>query len=185
MGVAAYADQGAIVKPNIPTMIGLGRLVDLVIRDAKGQRQRVTPNSELWLAWKSDTRDLVVLRPGRGEGTITKRSDVLRHQTFHGATPKEARPMEWPAPCGAIQTLGLIESVTYTATGIRSPSKGRHHWIHQFGDRGERGHSEIQGGALSPYVQGLMPQLDVDSSGNLYVVRRLNNGYAVRDWIVG
>ena len=48
MGMAAYADQGFIVKRNLPTMIGLGRLVDLVIRDVKGQRQRVTPSSELW-----------------------------------------------------------------------------------------------------------------------------------------
>ena len=50
MGMAAFTVQGAIVKRNIPTMIGLGRLVDMVIRDAKGQRQRVTPSSELWLA---------------------------------------------------------------------------------------------------------------------------------------
>jgi hypothetical protein len=60
------------MKSNIPTMIGLGRLVDMVIRDANGQRQRVTPHGELWLAWKSDTRDLVILRPGHGDGAISK-----------------------------------------------------------------------------------------------------------------
>jgi hypothetical protein len=78
MGMAAYADQGVIVKRNIPTMIGLGRLVDMVIRDANGQRQRVTPSSELWLAWKSDTRDLVLLRPGHGDGAVIKSNATLR-----------------------------------------------------------------------------------------------------------
>ena len=95
MGMAAYADQGVIVKRNIPTMIGLGRLVDMVIRDANGQRQRVTPDGELWLAWKSDTRDLVLLRPGHGDGAVIKRNASRRHKTFHGAASTLARPFRY------------------------------------------------------------------------------------------
>ena len=75
----------------VPTVIGLGRLVDLIIRDAQGQRLRITPQDEQWLAWKSDTRDLVVLRLGRGKGTLAKRGDARRHQTFHGAAPEQKR----------------------------------------------------------------------------------------------
>ena len=185
MGLAACAEQGAIVKRNLPTMIGLGRLVDLVIRDAQGQRQRVTTSSELWLAWKSDTRDLVILRPGHGDGVATTRSAAQRHKTFHDAAPTQARSMEWPAPNGKLRSLGLIESVTYTATGIHSPSKGTHRWIHQFGDRGERGHGLSRALATSNYAKRLMPSLDVDEAGNLFLVRRYGNRFVVRDWIVG
>ena len=185
MGMAAYADQGAIVKINLPTMIGLGRLVDLVIRDAQGQRQRVTPHGELWLAWKSDTRDLVILRPGNGGDFVAKRSASQRHKAFHGAAPTQARSMEWPAPNGKIQSLGLVESVTYTATGIRSPSKGQHHWVHHFGDRGEHGHGSAQPHAPSHYPERCMPRLDVDQAGHLYIIRRSENRFTVRDWIIG
>ena len=184
MGVAACAEQGAIVKRNIPTMIGLGRLVDMVIRDAKGQRQRVTPTSEIWLAWKSDTRDLVVLRPGHGKGSRANRGDARRHQQFHGAEPEQARPMDWPAPCGAVSTLGLIESVTYTAAGICSPSKGSYHWIHQFGDRGEHEHGPTRRQAHSPHPKWCLPRLDVDSVGNLFFVRLHGNSYDVHNWII-
>ena len=166
-------------------MIGLGRLVDLIIRDANGQRQRVTPSSELWLAWKSDTRDLVMLRPGRGKGSRSKRDAARRHQKFHGAEPEQARPMEWPVPHGGVRTLGFIEAVTYSATGIRSPSKGSHHWIHQFGDRGERGHDSTRTKAPSPYSERFMPRLDVDSAGSLFVIRLAGNQFTVRDWIIG
>lgn len=183
--MAACAEQDDAVSAAVPTVIGLGRLVDLIIRDAQGQRLRITPHDEQWLAWKSDTRDLVVLRPGRGVGTAAKRSDAQRHLTFHGAAPEEARPMEWPAPRGAVRSLGLIESVTYTATGIRSPSKGPHRWIHQFGDRGERGHGPTQAQAPSTYAERYMPRLDVDQAGHLYVIRRASNRFTVRDWILG
>jgi hypothetical protein len=185
MGMAAFAEQGAIVKTNIPTMIGLGRLVDMVIHDAQGQRQRVTPSSELWLAWRSDTRDLVILRPGYGNGAAAKRSASQHHRTFHGAAPTQVRTMEWPAPNGKTQSLGLIESVTYTATGIRSPSKGRHHWVHQFGDRGEHGHGSARMQALSAHAERFWPQLNVDAAGHPFVVRRASNRFTVRDWIIG
>ena len=185
MGIAACAVQGAIVKRNLPTMIGLGRLVDLVIRDAQGQRQRVTPSSELWLAWKSDTRDFVILRPGHGGDADPKQNASQRHKAFHGAEPTQARSMEWPTPSGKIRSLGLIESVTYTATGIRSPNKKQHHWVHHFGDRGEHGHGTAQPHAPSQYPERCMPRLDVDQSGNQYIIRRAGNCFSVRDWIVG
>lgn len=183
--MAARATQGSAVNTAVPTVIGLGRLVDLIIRDAQGQRLRITPHNEQWLAWNSDARDLVVLRPGRGVGAPAKRGDARRHQTFHGAAPKQARPMEWPVPRGAVRALGLIESVTYNATGIRSPSKGSHHWIHHFGDRGELGHGPTSAHAASAYPERLMPFLKVDAAGNLFVVRRTRNRFTVQKWIIG
>ncbi len=185
MGVAEQAAQGNAMSAAASTVIGLGRLVELIIRNAKGQRLRVTPQHEQWLAWKSDTRDLVVLRPGRGEGTLARRGDVRRHQKFHGAAPEQARPMEWSAPSGEVRMLGLIESATYTAAGIRSPSKGSHHWVHQFGDRGERGHGRVTPKASSSYSESLMPRLDVDSLGHLFINRRRRNSYFLRDWLIG
>ena len=102
MGVAACAAQGDAVSAGVPTVIGLGRLVELIIRDAQGQRLRITPQDEQWLAWKSDTSQLLVLRPRPGVGALVERSDVRRHQTFHGAVPKNARTMEWPTPHGRV-----------------------------------------------------------------------------------
>jgi len=173
------------VTATLPTTIGLGRLVDLIIRDAQGQRLRVTPHGEQWLAWKPDTRDIVVLRPGRGVGTVAKRRDALRHQQFHGAVPEQARPMEWPTARGTVRTLGLIESATYVAEGIRSPIKGHHFWRHHFGDRGERGHGGVNTGKPARYADRYLPRLDVDTAGHLFLVRRPGNRYDVREWIIG
>ena len=170
---------------KIPTVIGLGRLVDFIIRDALGQRLRVTPSSELWLAWKSDTRDLVILRPGHGSDAAAKRSAAQRHKIFHGAEPTQVRSMEWSAPNGKLRSLGIIESVTYSAMGIRSPSKGPHHWVHHFGDRGEQGHGTAQPPAVSNNPERCMPRLDVDQAGNQYVIRRAGNHFTVHDWIIG
>ena len=185
MGMAAFTVQGANVKANLPTMIGLGRLVELIVRGAQSQRLRITPQDEWWLAWKSDTRDLVALRPERGVDALAKSGDVQRHQAFHGAVPKKARAMEWPQRRGVVRTLGLIESVTYSAIGILSPSKGTHRWIHQFGDRGERGHGPMRARNPDSYAERFMPLLEIDRGGNLFVVRRPGNRYAVNDWIIG
>lgn len=186
MGVAALTAQGFAVTATLPTTIGLGRLVDLIIRDAHGQRLRVTPHGEQWLAWKPDTRDLVVLRPETGERSAIKQRDARRHHRFHGAAPEQARPMEWPASRGAVRTLGLIESVTYVATGIRSPSKSRHHWIHQFGDDGSLGHGLVNHRRRNrSYSERFLPALATDDGRNLFVVRRPGNEFTVRDWIIG
>jgi hypothetical protein len=170
---------------KIPTVIGLGRLVDFIIRDTQGQRLRVTPADDRWLAWKPDSRDLVVLRPGEGQETHTERSAAVRHEKFHGASPKLIRVMELPVLRGKIKILGLIESVTYCADGIHSPMKKSHYWVHQFGDRGEHGHGTAQLHVPSHYQERCMPRLDVDEVGNLIIVRQSGNHFTVRDWIIG
>jgi hypothetical protein len=176
MDLAAFTSQGSVMTAKIPTVIGLGRLVDFIIRDAQGKRLRVTPADERWLAWKPDTRDLVVLRPGHGEGMLANRGAARRHQRFHGAAPEQVRPMEWPTPHGALRSIAVVESVTYTASGIRSPSKNPHRWIHQFGDRGERGHGTTKTKTPNTFAERLRPRLDVDEVGNRFTVR---------DWIIG
>ena len=43
MDLATCSGQGCNMTAKIPTVIGLGRLVDFIIRDAQGKRLRVTP----------------------------------------------------------------------------------------------------------------------------------------------
>jgi hypothetical protein len=169
---------------KIPTVIGLGRLVDFIIRDAQGKRLRVTPTDERWLAWKPDTRDLVVLRPGNGEGTYIEHGAAVRHEKFHGAAPKNIRVMEWPKPRGQVMKLGLIESVTYCASSFNSPLKKSHHWIHQFGDSGKFKHEIVSSHISGQFAKRFMPRLDVDGSGYLLVVRQPGNQFTVTDWIL-
>jgi hypothetical protein len=165
--------------------MGLGRLVALIVRRPDGTRMSITPQRDQWLAWKMDSRDLVVLVPAEGVRTTPPEQHVAAHQRFHGAAPTSARSMTWPSPRGARTTLGFLESVTYDATGIRIPSKGRCRWLHQFGDHGERGHSHAQENEPSPYADRLLPRLEVDAVGHLRIVRREMNTYTVTDWIVG
>lgn len=84
-----------------------------------------------------------------------------------------------------VRTLGLIESVTYVAEGIRSPSKRHHFWLHQFGDRGERGHGTILSDKPRRYADRHLPRLEVDAAGSLFIVRRPGNTYRVDEWIIG
>ncbi len=167
-----------------PTLVGLGRLLALVVRRADGSRARVLPQGERWLAWKEDRQELVVLVPAGGPSSPASGAVAVRHRTFHGKDPVTASPMTWPSPRGKRITLGLLESVTYDSTGIDSPSKGEARWIHQFGDRGERGHSQTRADAPSPYPDALLPRLDADADGNLRILRRTTNTYTVKDWII-
>ena len=165
-------------------VIGLGRLVSLVVRRGDGSRQRVTPQGERWLAWDAARRDLLVLVPTAGRLASTPAASEA-HELFHGAAPTSLRRMTWPSPQGRLSPLGLLESITYDATGIRSPSKGRCRWLHQFGDLGERGHAQASPDEPSPYSDQVLPRLDVDAVGNLRIFRRAGCFYTVRDWIIG
>jgi hypothetical protein len=107
-----------------------------------------------------------------------------RHRRFHGAAPAGARPMIEPPRGRGLRTLGLLESVTYCADGIQSPSKKGHLWIHHFGDRGERGHGPTKRNARSPYGDSCKPGLAVDPSGNLAIQRRPSNRFTVTDWML-
>ena len=167
-----------------PTTVGLGRLVSLVIRRRDGSRLRITPQGERWLAWDEARRDLLVLVPTTCRHASAPAASAA-HERFHGAVPTALRRMTWPLPQGRLSPLGLLESITYDATGIRSPSKGRCRWLHQFGDRGERGHAQASPNEPSLYPDPMLPRLDVDAQGNLFVVRRSTNRYTVTDWIVG
>jgi hypothetical protein len=173
------------VRTTQQITIGLGRLIDFIIRDNLDRRFRVTPQGERWLAWKPDTRDLVVLRAGYGDCGVAKHSTIQQHSAFHGIMPKKMRLMVWPALGRSVHALGLIESLTYTAADIRSPSKGKHWWTHQFGDRGERGHGLFSHLDSRTFPVKFFPRLDFDSAGNMMIVRRPQNGYLVKDWIIG
>lgn len=165
-------------------VIGLGRLVSLVVRRSDGSRLRITPQGERCLAWDAARRDLLVLVPTAGQHAPTPAASAA-HERFHGAVPTSLRQMTWPSPQGRLSSLGLLESITYDATGIRSPSKGRCRWLHQFGDRGERGHAHASQDEPSPYPDQVLPRLDVDAVGNLRIFRRAGCTYTVEDWIIG
>jgi hypothetical protein len=177
--------QRTVSRSQPPTMMGLGRLVALIVRRPDGTRMSITPQRDHWLAWNRDRRDLVVLVPASGSVSTPSPRDVAAHERFHGKPPASARSMTWPSLRGPRTILGLLESVTYDSTGIRSPSKGRCRWLHQFGDHGERGHSHAQPDEPSPYPDRLLPHLGVDAVGNLWIVRRSGNQFCVDDWIVG
>jgi hypothetical protein len=51
MDVAAFTESDGHMSATLLSMIGLGGLVDFIIRDALGQRLRVTPTGERWLGW--------------------------------------------------------------------------------------------------------------------------------------
>jgi hypothetical protein len=170
-----------------PETVGLGRLVELRVRSPAGESIRVKPTGARWLAWKPDSHDLVVLHPAlpavRG---LPSEGFRKRHVRFHAAPPAAARIMDWPKPDGQTRPLGLVEAVIYDASGIDSPSKGRHQWIHHFGDRGSHHHHHGSAPAdPGHFPERVMPHLDVDQSGNLFIVRRPGNRYRVGDWIRG
>jgi hypothetical protein len=73
--------------------------------------------------------------------------------------------------------------VAYIASGIRSPSKGTGPWVHRFGDRGEGGHGRTSMDVPSTFSEQLMPRLDQDQAGNLFIARRSANAYTVNEWI--
>ena len=83
------------------------------------------------------------------------------------------------------RSKSVAKNDSYTASDIHSPSKGSHHWIHQFGDRGKRGHELANANESNPYAQRLYPRLDVDGGGNLFIIRLPGNRYVVQDWIIG
>jgi antirestriction protein ArdC len=171
-------------NPPAGAVVGLGRLVALVVRTPDGKRIRITPQDERWLAWRASTKDLLVLRPATGPEAAVDPDAARRHRRFHGAAPAGARPMIEPPRGRGLRTLGFLESVTYCADGIQSPSKKGHLWIHHFGDRGERGHGPTRANAVSPYRLDVMPRLLVGQSGDLVIQRRAKNDFAVKDWII-
>ena len=166
------------------SVIGLGRLLALIVRQPDGRRVRIAPQDERWLAWRAAARELLVLRPGRGPEVAPAPSARRGHAYFHGAPPAGARPMVAPTRGAGVRALGLLESLTYTAAGIASPTKRDHHWIHQFGDRGERGHGRTRADAASPYPERAMPLVEVNAAGDLFIRRRPGNRYTVRDWVL-
>jgi len=170
---------------ELPTVVGLGRLVDLTVRIQHGPTQRVAPTRLCWLAWCDRSRDLVVLRPGRSRSAMVEDPVAAQqHRTFHGAAPVSACMMELPAPRGRLQTVGLIEAITYCADAIDSPSKRAFHWHHRFGDRGEHGHGPMRDDGTA-YPDHLLPALTVDDADAWFITRRSGNRYRVREWIIG
>jgi hypothetical protein len=169
----------------IPTVTGLGRLIDLTVRQRDEQRQRLIPTTPCWLAWCDRTRALIVLRGGRGWPLHCDDSMAARrHHVFHGAVPGSVRLMEQPTARGRLQTIGLIEAVTYCADAIDSPSKRAFHWHHAFGDRGQHGHGTMRDN-VAIYPDRYLPALTIDAAGSWFITRRPGNRYEVRDWIIG
>ena len=172
-------------NPGPVDVVGLGRLVDLVVRKDDGTRSRFIPDAERWLAWDQETKSLLVVAPSGGLAPdAASRSVVATHREFHGAPPSGVRPGVAPTPGPGFARIGLVESVTYCAAGVRSPVKGRSLWCHQFGDRGERGRSRMAADDASPYPDRCMPAFAINGRGEWVIVRRTGNRYTVRGWVL-
>jgi hypothetical protein len=168
---------------RLPALVGLGRLVDVMVRLPDGRRATLRPTSRRFLAW--DGRDLVVAAPVKGKRTAVPNVSATAHRRFHGAAPRHALPVNVPELGAGARLVGLAESITYQAQ-CPSASKGRDFWHHWFGDTGKRGHqTETDPTGPSPYGERHWPEVWTDNAGTLVIRRRAGNRYTVRDWIYG
>jgi hypothetical protein len=158
----------------------MGKLEELEVR-VNGRTKKVRPRGQ-YLGYIPSSKSLVVLF-----GTTKKAGGVSEgvkklHQTFHNAGPTKCRVYEWPDPKGAKKDVGRIVALTYSIpSGMKSPDKKSYRWHHEFGDHGERGHGPVRGSGR--YPERLMPVLQQDSQGNLYIKRMPGNKFYVTDWL--
>lgn len=77
-----------------------------------------------------------------------------------------------------VKNVGLLKSlVYYVPSKIRSPGKNKYLWHHAFGDTGHKGGDS--------YPIKVMPMLQRDSAGNLFIKRRPGNIFRVDNWLRG
>lgn len=160
----------------------LGHLVSMEVR--QGARTGTVRGGALYVGWIPSSKTLCLIRKTR---QATTRNPISRgvlslHRRFHNADAQRATTFEWPDPVGKKRPLGRIVALTYKIPkGMKSPQKGRYLWKHEFGDHGERGHGPVRGSGH--YPEKLMPLLQVDQAGNMFIKRMPGNRYYVTDWL--
>lgn len=168
-------------KKNPPTEgMLMGRLVSLEVM-INGRKKTIKPKGK-YLGYLPRSRTLCVMQnpktnPGNLSGSVTK-----LHKQFHNAGPTKATRFTWPDPVGRKTDVGRIVALTYAIPkGLESPDKKNYLWHHEFGDHGERGHGPVR--SSGHYPVSLMPMLQKDSRGNLFIKRMKGNKFYVTDWL--
>ena len=171
-------------NPELIDLLGLGRLRGLGVIRPDGTRIDLATRAARWLAWRADTRDLVVVAAKRSAAAAVTMRQFRAHETFHGQAPRGGVMAQLPDAGDCTRYLGLLEWVTYNPHPIAS-RKGADDYRHFFGDVGERGHG-AEVGPRPFYPQKCMPELWCSPDGEaLEIRRRKSNSYTVRDWIIG
>jgi len=159
----------------------MGRLASLEVR-INGRKQTIKPKGKYlgYLPWSST---LCIMHGPKSmnldglSGSVTK-----LHKQFHNIGPTKATRFTWPDPVGRKTDVGRIVALTYSIPdGLQSPDKKNYLWHHEFGDHGERGHGPV--GESGRYPESLMPMLQKDSRGNLFIKRMKGNKFYVTDWL--
>lgn len=159
----------------------MGRLVSLEVL-VDGRKKIIRPKSK-HLGYLPRSHTLCIMHgpksmnPDGLSGSVTK-----LHKQFHNTGPTKATKFTWPDPVGRKTDVGRIVALTYSIPqGLESPDKKNYLWHHEFGDHGERGHGPVSDSGNYPV--SLMPMLQKDSRGNLFIKRMKGNKFYVTDWL--
>jgi len=164
-------------KPKSLLCIGQLRAIEVVLPDGS---VKAAACKKHWLAW--DGRQYQICYVKGSVKTTLPRNIVARHKKFHGVAP-QSNPFYamMPDRGPTIKNVGLLKSLTYyVPTQIRSPGKNKYLWHHDFGNT-VAGQKTPDGG----YPTKLMPMLQRDSTGNLFIKRRPGNIFRVSNWLRG
>jgi len=158
-------------------LLCVGQLRDLEIYDPKTESTKHIKPRNKWLAW--DGKQFHVCNvSGQANADLPKEVEK-RHRKFHQANP-QGKPFvgSMPDRSASVRDVGLLKSlVYYVPTKIRSPGKNKYLWHHAFGDTGHKGGDS--------YPIKVMPMLQKDSAGNLFIKRRPGNIFKVDQWLRG
>lgn len=161
-------------------LLCVGQLRQLELYDPKtGRTGTISPKGK-WLAWDGKQFQICNVK-GQVNASLPSKL-VSRHRKFHSANPigkpflAEYPKEERRGP--TVRDVGLLKSlVYYVPSKIRSPGKNKYLWHHAFGDTGHKGGDS--------YPTKVMPMLQRDSAGNLFIKRRPGNIFRVDNWLRG
>lgn len=158
-------------------LLCIGQLRDLELYDPRSERTAHIKPKGKWLAWDGKQFQICNVK-GQVNATLPS-SVVKKHKKFHAANP-QGRPFlaSMPDRGPTVRDVGLLKSlVYYVPSKIRSPGKNKYLWHHAFGDTGHKGGDS--------YPIKVMPMLQRDSAGNLFIKRRAGNIFRVDTWLRG
>lgn len=158
-------------------LLCIGQLRDLELYDPRSGRTTHLKPKGKWLAWDGKQFQICNVQ-GQVNATLPSKV-VAKHRKFHAANPK-GQPFlgSMPDRGPTVRDVGLLKSlVYYVPSKIRSPGKNKYLWHHAFGDTGHKGGDS--------YPIKVMPMLQRDSAGNLFIKRRAGNIFRVDTWLRG
>lgn len=168
-------------NPSGKSGVILGTLDFLEVLRPNGNVTKVGAKGRL-LGWLPGSKTLCILNSKRLAKAEVSSGIAGVHKRFHKVQPTGAHVFEWPDPQGRKVDIGRIVALQYSIPSwLKSPGKAQYKWHHEFGDHGERGHGPT--GERGNYPVSLMPMLQEDQAGNLYIKRMPGNKFYVTDWL--